>query len=140
MEMADPVVMYDFAILTMNSSIRFSSTIVPACLPNNPEEDYAWSRAQTSGWGLLHNEDSTKRQKADKLMSVRLTVLPISVCKNASIHESGRPPKFVNQSYMLCVGSAEPLPFQAAKGIYEGDSGGTYLYYKVRFRAFCFLI
>ena len=128
MEMADPVVMYDFAILTMNSSVRFSSTIVPACLPTNSKYDYAWERAQTSGWGLLYNEDSARsRQKADKLMSVHLTVLPISVCKNASIHESKRDPSFVNQSYMLCVGTAKPLPIEATKGIYEGDSGGKCL-------------
>jgi len=130
--MVEDVMEYDFAMITLIRSISFSSTILPACLPKTSKNDYAWERAQTSGWGLLQNDDHSgkrsERKKVNKLMSVDLTVLPYSVCKNASKYENQRSDndteKYINPSHMLCVGSAKPVPLKAAKGIWQGDSGG----------------
>ena len=120
--------MYDFAIITMNISLGFSSTIIPACLPKDSKSDYAWEKVRTSGWGLLQNRDSDeRRKKVNELMQVDLTVLPYSMCKNASKYESKTDTRYINSSYMLCVGYAKPVPFaKDTKGIYSGDSGGEY--------------
>ena len=63
-------------------------------------------------------------------MRVDLTVLPYSLCKNASKYENQRSDndteKYIDPSHMLCVGSAKPVPWKAAKGIWQGDSGGRY--------------
>ena len=126
-EKLDQILYYDFAIIILQSTVSFSSTILPACLPKNSKNDYAWARAQTSGWGLLQNEDSEgRRKRVNKLMKVSLTVLPYPLCKNASKRESGLDEKYVDPSHMLCVGSATPLPSRAAKGIWQGDSGGKF--------------
>ena len=114
---------YDFAIITLNTSISFSSTILPACLPRNSKSDYAWSQAQTSGWGLLQNYDFEGRKtKVNELMTVDLTVLPESWCKNATEYESNLDKKYFDASHTLCVGSIET---NSQKGIWQGDSGGT---------------
>ena len=133
-EMVEDVMEYDFAMITLNSSISFSSTILPACLPKDSKNEYTWERARTSGWGLLQNDDyagkRTGRKKVNKLMRVDLTVLPYSLCKNASKYENQRSDndteKYIDPSHMLCVGSAKPVPWKAAKGIWQGDSGGRY--------------
>ena len=118
--------MYDFAIITMNTSVSLSSTIIPACLPKDPTADYAWEKVRTSGWGLLQNRDSEgRRKRVNELMQVDLTVLPYTICRNASKYESNMDTTYISQSYMLCVGFAKPIPFaKATKGIYSGDSGG----------------
>ena len=54
-------------------------------------------------------------------MTVNLTVLPESLCKNASEYESRLDKKYFDSSQMLCVGSTE----KDQKGIWQGDSGGT---------------
>ena len=125
-EKLDQVLHYDFAVITLITSVSFSSTILPACLPRNSKSDYAWAQAQTSGWGLLQNYDFQGRSKrANKLMAVSLTVLPESLCKNASEYESHLDKKYFDPFQMLCVGSIKPLPYKASKGIWQGDSGGT---------------
>ena len=124
-EILDQVLHYDFAIITLKTTVSFSSTILPACLPKNSKSDYAWATAQTSGWGLLQNEDFEGRSKrVNKLMKVVLTVLPYPLCKNATERESHMDAKYVDPSHMLCVGFAKPLPSKASKGIWQGDSGG----------------
>ena len=127
-EKLDQVLNYDFAMITLITSVSFSSTILPACLPRNSKSDYAWAQALTSGWGLLQNYDfEGRRKRSNKLMAVSLTVLPNSLCKNASEYESLLDEKYFEPSHMLCVGSIKPLPFRASKGIWQGDSGGINL-------------
>lgn len=123
-EKLDQVLSYDFAVITLTTSISFSSTILPACLPTNSKSDYAWAQAQTSGWGLLQNYDFEGRKtKPDKLMTVDLTVLPESLCKNATEYESLLDKKYFDSSQTLCVGSTK----KDQKGVWQGDSGGKNL-------------
>merc|ERR1719430_2385385 len=113
------VVLYDFAVITLNTSISFSSTILPACLPRNSKSEYAWAQAQTSGWGINYDSEG-ERVDVNELMAVSLTVLPESLCKNATEYESQLDKKYFDASQMLCVGSTE----KNQKGVWEGDSGG----------------
>ena len=127
---------YDFAILTMEKPIKFSSTILPACLPGTSSDNFAWREVTTSGWGVLGNQDNPELlyKNPDVLMTLNLTVLPISICENEKwlndkygrINVTGGV-KLINESYMICVGDLGANEKMTLKGLYKGDSGGTCL-------------
>ena len=75
---------WDFAILTLKKAVRFSSTIIPACLPTDPSKDYVGRNVTTSGWGLTSIGPSGQEYDNNgTLMTVALKVKPMSECEKA---------------------------------------------------------
>ena len=120
---------HDIAILTLEEPVRFSTTILPACLPfpNHVRypKGYTNLTATAAGWGITWDTGDQ-----DKLNEVDLTVLPIELCqytKWAKEHEKeiGFPEglSFINDSYALCAGEYEAK--EEYTGIQRGDSGGA---------------
>ena len=48
---------YDFALLTLSSPLTFSSSVMPACLPDS-STDYEAVTAVVSGWGTTSSGGS----------------------------------------------------------------------------------
>jgi trypsin len=53
---------FDFSILRLQSPVLFSNSIRPILLPNLHEEFEDGLAVVTSGWGLTHNVNETRRQ------------------------------------------------------------------------------
>ena len=69
---------YDIAILTLENNVRYSTTIIPACLPEKSSMAYVNYTAIASGWGSTFGTGSQ-----DRLREVNLFVLPIKECQKA---------------------------------------------------------
>ena len=115
----------DIAVLTLAEPIRFSTTILPACLPQISSDHYTNHTATAAGWGLTWGTGDQ-----DRLREVDMTVLIIETCQNLDwvIEEEKRrntPPgiRLVNSSNFLCAGEYEPH-FNYT-GVQKGDSGGA---------------
>uniref|UniRef100_A0A8C5LFI1 Serine protease 38 n=1 Tax=Jaculus jaculus TaxID=51337 RepID=A0A8C5LFI1_JACJA len=98
----------DVALLQLKSSILFSDSVLPVCLP-----PYNMSLANLScwstGWGLI----SPQGQTTDYLQEVQLPLMPRVICQRLYGHVSFILPD------MLCA-----LDFKNVKNVCEGDSGG----------------
>jgi len=46
----------DIALLKLAEDVKFSSSVVPACLPANADKDYTGQYATVSGWGAIRNK------------------------------------------------------------------------------------
>ena len=70
---------YDISILTMVNKLKFSSRVMPVCLPSMRRvEMYDRRLAQTMGWGLV-----SARLTARKLMVVNVTTTTQKNCDNS---------------------------------------------------------
>ena len=124
---------WDFAILTLKKAVRFSSTIIPACLPTDPAEDYVGRNVTASGWGLTKIGSSGHEHRNNgTLMSVDLKVKPMTECEKAKWLtdkmdqiELPQEVKLINDSFMMCVGTHDEYNV-IWMGIHKGDSGGEY--------------
>ena len=45
---------YDLALLRFEEPVRFAKNLIPICLPDDPDEDWAGQTGWTTGWGLLY--------------------------------------------------------------------------------------
>ena len=118
---------YDIAVLTLEKPVRFSSTILPACLPYQPSKVYVNRSATAAGWGYdFPNEDQSRLKKVD------LTILPMKECQSATwiikVHKKMNITKdvnLINESYALCAGRyKETKVSYNYTGLEAGDSGG----------------
>ena len=133
---------YDIAILTMEKPIEFSSTIIPACLPIVPSEDYVGHKVTLSGWGKVGDRDNKMAQinEDGTLMTINLKVLPISECQKAKwitdkISKIKASDRNINETNMICVGKFKGDPDQVWRGLHKGDSGGmVFLYLSSRIK------
>ena len=118
--------------MTLKKPVKFSSTIIPACLPTTSSEDYLGQKVTTSGWGLMGNGTSTNVEENNgTLMTIDLEVLPISKCEKAkwlinSIEKAkiATQAKLINDSFMICVGKSKKTFESKWMGANSGDSGG----------------
>ena len=75
---------FDISILTLASSLTFTSAVAPICLPSstangNTYSEYSNNVATVTGWGLT----ATGGQASSTLQEVELTLLPNSECEEA---------------------------------------------------------
>ena len=127
---------YDFAILTLETSVKFSSTILPVCLINNPNEYFSGQRVLAAGWGLsLLKEGESKPTHHDPIVlrAVNLTVHPMSKCKKAKwlaerLDKIETPGRSINETFMICAGPDDDKPEKEWIGVAQGDSGGITLF------------
>lgn len=98
----------DIAILTLDSVVNVSPSLLPVCLPSNAKATYGGVTATVTGWGAT----SSGGTSSDVLREVDVPVLPPAVCKKQTNYA---PSDIKNR--MLCAG---------AEGIdsCQGDSGG----------------
>ena len=119
---------YDIAILRLEKTIRFSTSILPACLPHMASKEYINLTAVASGWGrTLGTADQSFLQQVD------MTVLPIEKCQNITrikgiegLHNITNKYYLINESHTLCAGyyNASETSYEFT-GIHQGDSGGS---------------
>ena len=118
---------YDIAILTLDKPVRFSTTILPACLPNQPSKAYVNSNVTTVGWG-----DTWGTGNPFRLREVDLTLIPMRECQNAPWLIEGeqkinirKDVHITNETHALCAGRyKETNGFFNYTGVQRGDSGG----------------
>ncbi|CAH1179170.1 unnamed protein product [Phaedon cochleariae] len=71
----------DIAILEVAGTIRWSETVLPACLPlEGNENDFANLLATVAGWGWT-NEDSNKGRRANNLQKAKINVFETNTCR-----------------------------------------------------------
>jgi hypothetical protein len=117
---------YDIAIVTLEKPVRFSTTILPACLPNQPSKAYVNSSVTAVGWGLTWGTGDQYR-----LREVDLTLIPMRECQKAPwIIENdlktniNKDFHIINETHALCAGR-----YKETNGSYNytgpqrGDSG-----------------
>ena len=118
---------YDIAILTLEQPVRFSSTILPACLPNQPSKKYVNRSSTAVGWGVTFGKEDGYR-----LREVDLTIIPMRECQKAPwlIKEDqkinmSKDFHIINETHALCAGRyKETKGSYNYTGIQSGDSGG----------------
>ena len=69
---------YDVGILFLSSTITFSSTIAPICLPTSTQSLYTGQVATVTGWGLT----SPGGSPASTLQEVEVEVISNEACKD----------------------------------------------------------
>ena len=47
---------YDLALLRFKEPVKFAENLIPICLPDDENEDFAGQIGWTTGWGDLHEE------------------------------------------------------------------------------------
>ena len=65
---------YDFALLTLTSPLTFSSSVMPACLPDS-STDYDAVTAVVSGWGTTSSGGSQPSVLMEAEVTTRYTVV-----------------------------------------------------------------
>ena len=117
---------YDIAVLTLEKPVRFSSTILPACLPYQSSRVHVNKSATAAGWGLTWGTGNQYR-----LREVDLTILPMKTCQSAKwiveyheIKNISKGVNLVNESHALCAGRYKDTfgPYNYT-GVQSGDSG-----------------
>ena len=69
---------YDVGILFLSSSITFSSTIAPICLPTSTQSLYTGQVATVTGWGLTSSGGSP----ASTLQEAEVTIISNEECND----------------------------------------------------------
>ena len=118
----------DIAVSTLEKPVKFSTTILPACLPYKSSREYVNITATAVGWGKTVDE-WLETGNQDRLQEVGLTILPMSECQKFEwvIDDEGKRniSKGINESHAFCAGRYKDTDvFQNYTGIHEGDSGG----------------
>merc|ERR1712214_277154 len=85
---------YDVSILFLSSSLTFSSTIAPVCLPASIQSLYTGQVATVTGWGLTSSGGS----QASTLQEAEVEVISNQACNN---HYPGK-----IRSFHLCAGDS----------------------------------
>ncbi|XP_059351746.1 proclotting enzyme-like [Daphnia carinata] len=98
----------DIAILTMETSVVFTSTISPVCLPPNGSSDQYFNRiAIAQGWGRTQE----KGKNSDFLRHVGIRIISNTLCRKSYMEEG----KIAD--HMLCT-------WLSGKDACQNDSGG----------------
>uniref|UniRef100_T1J009 Peptidase S1 domain-containing protein n=1 Tax=Strigamia maritima TaxID=126957 RepID=T1J009_STRMM len=99
--------LFDIAIIKMNQSIEYSSTMRPACFPR-PNQNYVGRIATLSGWG--YNVPGDYDNRPPILMKGNVTIISLRVCRE--VYEDAK------QLSVICTGVKS-----GQKGPCSGDSG-----------------
>ncbi|NWW89502.1 OVCH2 protein, partial [Rhynochetos jubatus] len=105
---------YDIALLKLDGAFNFSSSVLPACLPDPGEKFEAGYICTTCGWGRLH-ENGVLPQV---LYEVNLPILNSKECSRA-LSTLKRP---IQGDTIMCAGFPD-----GGKDACQGDSGGPLL-------------
>ncbi|KAL3272350.1 hypothetical protein HHI36_013830 [Cryptolaemus montrouzieri] len=110
-----PSMYNDIALVELRSSVRFTSSVFPACLHTDSGLDNVAVTAM--GWGRL---DFAGDQSTD-LMKVTLSLIKPEECREIYKSESSNKLKTgINSSTQICAGSDG----KTARDTCQGDSGG----------------
>jgi len=104
----------DLALLHLSAPVQFSSTIRPACLPQDPEETFGNRLAVITGWGYTEKTKVLlpRPLTSDVLREANVYILPQDMCVKYS--------PFPIYSKMICTFKG-PLGVETTC---QGDSGG----------------
>ena len=95
---------YDYAILTLSSSLTFTDKISPICLPEYTTNMYNGQIARAAGWGSIQNNISENGQEINdqstRLKEVYYNVWSNDDCDNA-IKNSSTPEKVCREDVIL---------------------------------------
>ncbi|NXT77189.1 OVCH2 protein, partial [Zapornia atra] len=105
---------YDIALLKLDGAFNFSSSVLPACLPDPGEKFEAGYICTTCGWGRL-NENGVLPQV---LYEVNLPILNSKECSRA-LSTLKKP---IQGDTIMCAGFPD-----GGKDACQGDSGGPLL-------------
>ncbi|XP_035184662.1 ovochymase-2 [Oxyura jamaicensis] len=105
---------YDIALLKLDGAFNFSSSVLPACLPDPGEKFEAGYICTTCGWGRL-NENGVLPQV---LYEVNLPILNRNECSRA-LSSLKKP---IQGDTIMCAGFPD-----GGKDACQGDSGGPLL-------------
>ncbi|XP_032049968.1 ovochymase-2 isoform X3 [Aythya fuligula] len=105
---------YDIALLKLDGAFNFSSSVLPACLPDPGEKFEAGYICTTCGWGRL-NENGVLPQV---LYEVNLPILNRKECSRA-LSSLKKP---IQGDTIMCAGFPD-----GGKDACQGDSGGPLL-------------
>ena len=47
---------YDLALLRFEEPVKFAENLIPICLPDDPDEDWAGQTGWITGWGQLYEK------------------------------------------------------------------------------------
>ncbi|XP_041657702.1 transmembrane protease serine 2 [Cheilinus undulatus] len=100
---------YDIAVLQLHTSMPFSRTVKPVCLPNIGVDLSAERQAWITGWGALRSSGPSP----DKLNQAQVTIYSREICNH---------PRVLNGEVtetMICAGKLE-----GGVDTCQGDSGG----------------
>ena len=100
----------DFSLLELNEELTYSANVRPACLPQDPNDDFIGAKAVVSGWGALApHSNSTHIKHPQHLQDVTVTVTSNDKC--------GEYPRDEITDKMMCA-------HNPGKDSCQGDSGG----------------
>jgi transmembrane serine protease 3 len=105
--------MNDIAIIRLDQPIKFTSTVVPICLP--APNDQASGEGTVAGWGLMEEDGDV----SPKLNQVGVPVIPTKECQ-AMYRPQG---VGIDGAAMLCAAYK-----QGGKDSCQGDSGGPFFF------------
>ena len=100
----------DFSLVELNEELKWTATVRPACLPQDPSDDFVGAEAVVSGWGALApHPNSAHIRQPQHLQDITVTVLSNDKC--------GEYPKNEITDKMMCA-------HRIGKDSCQGDSGG----------------
>ncbi|OQR67290.1 enteropeptidase-like [Tropilaelaps mercedesae] len=109
----------DIALLALSESVRYGSTLRPACLPDPYMEHYAWETVIVAGHGVAGYKESSKKQKPKFPRVLQYAYLKVQSDYRCSLAWA-RYGQF-NPEYQICAKKG----FQGPCG---GDSGGPLMH------------
>ncbi|KAE8299022.1 Transmembrane protease serine 3 [Larimichthys crocea] len=100
---------YDIALMKLTTSLVFSGSVQPICLPNHGEEFEAGTMCWISGWGATETDGET----SIVLRSAKVPLISTETCNQPEIYNGHVSP------WMICAGYLE-----GGTDSCQGDSGG----------------
>ena len=132
----DDIVYYDYSLLLLEETIKYTAEIQPICLPTMGDQDYSKSLVFTSGWGYTKVYQDKMTGKSRTGMNsvtpkkVTLEVIDYKTCRDLY---SLRGCKHCKQDTVLCTYGVNPFNKTVKEDACQGDSGGildsSYLYF-----------
>ena len=97
--------------MELHKELTYSATVRPACLPQDPTDDFIGAKAVVSGWGALAQKkpNATRIRQPDHLQDITVTVTSNDKCGNY--------PRDEITDKMMCA-------HNPGKDSCQGDSGG----------------
>ena len=117
----------------MQDPIRYSTTILPVCLPDDSDRKFKNEMVIVAGWGATLK--TCAPNPCQKLLEqVEIEVIPNKECKNGkwfidSLNRQQIDPNDIDLQHILCAGKEKSklISSDPMKSFHNGDSGGPLL-------------
>lgn len=109
---------YDIALIALEKPAIFTLSVLPACLPTDPEKDYVGEKVTVAGWGYT---GVGAPAITDILRKVTVPVIDLLECQYHTPDLYGRSTPLGLMEDQICAGAP-------GKDSCQGDSGGPMIY------------